>query len=309
MESSLSVIKFAGIAAGILTAVISAWDSIRLLDAGDGDAGMAMAMVAIGTGMTSIATGLFTAASPILGMGPIAWLGIALAIGGGLLYMYFKDSPIEVWLKNGPFGPEDSSEYRHLKDPKKAVSKFINLIMNVSIQVYNVKKQNPLSNEQKQIAKTWDASHVLFVKSNFAQVFNSTSLETKLHIRQAIIKVTEKTSAKDAIKIGEVVTIDKTDKKDANFLFEEHTNEGVYYYLKNNFSVPKNGFESAGFFAANSDFSRYYPSFDIRLQFKGGDMVFPNGDIKEDELSKTFDTALFNDNDKNWYKNNVEHSF
>lgn len=308
MESSLSVIKFAGMAAGILTAVISAWDSFRLFGAGDDDAGMAMAMVALGTGMTSLA-GLFTAASPILGLGPIAWLGIALAIGGGLLYMYFKDSPIEVWLKNGPFGPEDSSEYSHLKDPEKAVSKFINLIMNVSIQVYNVKKESPLSNDQKQIAKTWDASHVLFVKSNFAQVFNSTSLETKLHIRQAIIKVTDKTSPRDGRKTGQVTNFEKTDKKDANILFEEYTNEGVYYYLKNNLNVPKNGFESAGFFAVNSDYSRYYPSFDMRLQFNDGDMVFPNGDIKEDELSKTYEEALFNDKDVNWFKNNVEHSF
>ncbi|WP_438465649.1 toxin VasX [Marinomonas sp. PE14-40] len=308
MESSLSYIKFAGIAAGIITAAIAVWDTIRLLDAGDNDAGMAMAIVALGTGMSSLA-GLFTAASPILGFGPIAWLGFALAIGGGLLYLYLKDSAVEIWLKNGPFGPEESDEYRHLKDPEIAVSKFINLIMNVSIQVYNVKKENPLSNEQKQIVKTWDASHVLFVKSNLAQFLDATSLETKLHIRQAIIKVADKISPKSGMKTREVVTIDKTDKKDANILFEEHTNEGVYYYLKNNFNMPKNGFESAGFFAASSDYVRYYPSFDSRLQFKDGDMVFPNGDIKEDELSETVDTALFNDKDKNWYKNNIEHSF
>ncbi|MGB0942516.1 MAG: toxin VasX [Marinomonas sp.] len=302
----LNYIKTFGLGAGLLTAGIAFWDTVRLVDAND-DAAMAMGMIAIGTGMTSIATGLFTTSAPILfGMGPIAWLGIALAVGGGLLYMYFKDSPIEIWLKNGPFGLEgESYHYGHLKDPKIAFSKLMNLVINVSIKVYDIEKESQLGATQLETAKKFGATHGVFLQSNAPQLLNDTSLETHMHIRQSIKQVTER-----ATRIGRdlrhAVEFIKIDKKDTKVLFEEHLDNGILYYIKHTLRIPKNGQASGAFSyfkTGHNDYLKNYPGFVARFQFRIEDSIFPNGDMKEGKLPKGYEVVNFNDKDVYWYQN------
>jgi hypothetical protein len=115
LVSCLSRLAVAGLVGGLLTAGMAGWEAFRLSAKNDDDASAAMYMVAVGTVMSTIATGLFTTSAPILfGMGPIAWLGIGIAVTGALLYMLFLDTPIEEWLKNGPFADDPSEQYAHL---------------------------------------------------------------------------------------------------------------------------------------------------------------------------------------------------
>ncbi|MEF1207648.1 hypothetical protein [Photobacterium damselae] len=71
-------------------------------------------------------------------------IAIAIAIAGGLGCLWFKDSPIEAWLANGPFGKDKEArfrdEYAVLEDPKQALMTWLNFIIDIKVTVYPMNK-------------------------------------------------------------------------------------------------------------------------------------------------------------------------
>lgn len=113
-----------GIVSGVLFTTVSLFDMAYEWDTGDGDAALAYGASAAGGAAMIVSSVMYAAlaesgaAVALLGLGPGGWLalGLVLAIGGGLAAWFLDDTPLEEWLKRGPFGHERDNAYAHLRD-------------------------------------------------------------------------------------------------------------------------------------------------------------------------------------------------
>ncbi|MCL1122972.1 hypothetical protein [Shewanella surugensis] len=271
----LQVLKMAGFAAGMLTAGIAVWDTVRLYSAKDNDAAIAMGMVAVGTAMTSIASGLFTSSSAFLGFGPIAWLGIGIAVAGGLLYYYFKDTPIETWLKNGPFGeaPATDGDYAKLQDPKEAFMQLINIVMSLSISTYPIDKiKFPAAAIAK--FKQRGVTHGIFVRSNLLQLLNAEQVNLRFFARQAIKKSTKDTTRANMGKVNPDVEIINVAKANSPIIEAIDSIEGKLYLVNFNLKVPQDKSELVWLWSRFREES-FQPHFSVRAQLTINELAFP----------------------------------
>ncbi|MGT0149904.1 hypothetical protein ACT691_11465 [Vibrio metschnikovii] len=185
----MSFLGVTSLVAGFLTAGIAGWDAIRHWQNNDRDASVALGMLAIGTLTTTVAMGLFTNSAPVLfSMGPVAWLGIGLAVAGFALYMFWKDTPMEAWLKNGPFGQSPSPTYAHLQDPTTAFERFIGLIFTLSVNAYRLGAQTEFPKKFTEQMQRLGVTHVIYVNTNLAALLNAQSVRVEFYARQAIEK-------------------------------------------------------------------------------------------------------------------------
>ncbi|MBL4831905.1 MAG: hypothetical protein JKY55_18745 [Aliivibrio sp.] len=295
MVSRLEMVRFAG---GMLTAAIAAWDASRLYSAQDKDAAMAMSMVALGTGISSIASTFISASTTLLGLGPIAWLGIAIAIGAGVLYYYFKDSPMETWLKNGPFGesPATSGDYELLQDPQVALSQFINLIMSLSVTVYPI-EQIKIDANALVMLKGKDVTHAVMLRSNLLQLINDDRVNVRVFARQSIAKTTEKIRRTGRSKSTDIITPDHSNTPIIDSLT---TAEGRLFFMAFNKPVPKNSFSNS-WFKTQPNIYTYQPHFMVRAQIEIDDQAFPTLPINELAASDNPKALpVFSEHDKYW---------
>ncbi|WP_299492704.1 hypothetical protein [uncultured Shewanella sp.] len=299
----LQLLRVASFAAGMLTAGIAVWDTVRLIGKQDNDAAMAMGMVAVGTAMTSIASTFFTG-SGFLGFGPIAWLGIGIAVAGGLLYYYFKDTPIETWLKNGPFGdePATNGSYAKLQEPQEAFTQLINLVMSLSISTYSIDK---IKFPPEAIAKFKQrgVTHGILVRSNLLQLLNAEQVNLRFFARQAIKKGTKmitRTTRSEPIPTIEIIQQAKTNSPIIETI---DTIEGKLYLMSFNLKVPKENSElNIGLFERfGTRIETFQPHFSVRAQLSIGDLAFPR--LPLDQLTQKADPKAapkFTDKDYYW---------
>ncbi|MCV6604116.1 MAG: hypothetical protein OIF34_02355, partial [Porticoccaceae bacterium] len=166
-------------------------------------------MVALGTGISTFGS-LYTATFL---MSPLGWLGLSIALVGFGLYMLFKDSPMETWLKNGPFGkrPDRTGDYKYLQQPEKAWQHFINLIMNLRIKTYPI-EQIELSDELRQQLAGRGITHGVWLTSNLFSLTNPEQQPPRFHARQAIltstVKVTRTGRKKPTLSVEQVDDFD-----------------------------------------------------------------------------------------------------
>ncbi|WP_122845770.1 hypothetical protein [Pseudomonas viridiflava] len=99
-------------------------------------------MMAAG-GSAALMSSVFGGMATIFGLTPLGWVALLL-IGAGVIQILMQaSSPMETWLKNGPFG-ESHSEGEHLQDPLEAFYRLISLLAGISITI----EKNPAYESQ-----------------------------------------------------------------------------------------------------------------------------------------------------------------
>ncbi|MGF1868435.1 toxin VasX [Photobacterium indicum] len=191
---------------GYLTTAIWAWDSKNAFSVNDKDAGSAAAVAALGTAMLATEGTFLAATGGLLGFGPIGWLGVVLMLGGGLAYTLLKDTPIEAWLANGPFGKDDTFEgkYHALSDPDTAYRYWVNLLIGPYISIVPFYKVSGLTPSDKAGLMAKNVTHAIVVstdmpilltpkKVNFfaREVINQTTIHHKTGINTTTTQMTQ----------------------------------------------------------------------------------------------------------------------
>ncbi|ENM5734624.1 hypothetical protein DU972_002199 [Vibrio mimicus] len=306
LASSISRLGVISIGAGLLTAGIAGWDAMRRWQENDLDASVAMGMVAIGTLTTTVATGFFTTSAPVLfGMGPVAWLGIGLAVAGFALYMFWKDTPMEAWLKNGPFGKSPSSTYAHLQDPTTAFERFIGLIFNLSVKAYRLGPQTEFSEAFTQQMQALGATHVIHVNTNLAALLNAQSVTVEFYARQAIEKKTITSSRTGSRETSELINLSS---HNVTVIHQEQRNEGTAYFVKYDLTVPEYSTDFSLLMMRSYQY-RYQPVFVLRTKLHVEQACFPTLALEERDDSRAVNVvptfALDNNSDQDWAQNTV----
>jgi hypothetical protein len=299
LVASLSRLAVAGVVGGLLTAGMAFWEALRLSAKNDDDASMAMGMVAVGTVMSTLATGLFTTNAPILfGMGPVAWLGIGIAVTGALLYMLFLDTPIEEWLKNGPFAEDPAEKYAHLQDNKVAFERFINCLFSVEMKAYKFGTQTgglpDAFNEKMQAA---GVTHAIRVSSNLAALMGQDNAPIEFYARPAM---QEKIETRSRIGISHDEEVKPLVSRQVPIIAQSDGPDSTVYFVKHGAPLP----------AAHSDSSlwggkvhsyRYAKAFIARVRLHIGDEVFPMPALDQATFEETvFDPPHFTEDEKSW---------
>ncbi|MCW4631307.1 MULTISPECIES: hypothetical protein [Marinomonas] len=300
LVGSLSRLAVAGLVGGLLTAGMAGWEAIRLSAKNDDDASMAMAMVAVGTTMSTLATGLFTTGAPILfGMGPIAWLGIGIAVSGALLYMLFLDTPIEEWLKNGPFAEDPGEQYAHLQDNKVAFERFVNCLFSVEIKAYPYGIQTGLPEDFNVAMQSKGVTHAIQVSSNLAALMGEDNARIDFYVRPAALEKIETRSSRTAA-ISHDEEVKPLGNRALPILAQSDGSDGTVYFVKHDVALPQAHSESAWFGGKHHTYT-YSKAFIARVRLHIGDEVFPMPALDkvtfEDEV---FDPPRFTEDETSW---------
>ncbi|OXX29046.1 toxin VasX [Vibrio sp. V08_P9A1T1] len=306
LVSSINRLVLVSIGAGFLTAGIAGWDAMRCWQENDLDASVAMGMVSIGTLTTTVATGFFTTSAPVLfGMGPVAWLGIGLSVAGFALYMLWKDTPMEAWLKNGPFGQSPSATYAHLQDPTTAFERFIGLIFNLSVKAYRLGAQTEFPEVFTQQMQALGATHVIHVNTNLAALLNAQSVAVEFYARQAIEKKTITSSRTGSRETSELINLSS---HNVTIIHQEQRNEGTAYFVKYDLTVPEYSTDFSLLMMRSYQY-RYQPVFVLRTKLHVEQASFPTLALEERDDSRAVNVvptfALDNNSDQDWAQNTV----
>ncbi|BBB25271.1 hypothetical protein [Amphritea japonica] len=113
--------------AGVLSTAAFIWDAVNAFDKGDNDKGAALVVAAVGAGM-------MTAAGMLTGLGPVGWVGLALMLTGVGLSIWLSDTPLEEWIKHGPFGSE-KDDAPWLQNEDEAYTRLLNLFAGIRISI------------------------------------------------------------------------------------------------------------------------------------------------------------------------------
>ncbi|WP_339719019.1 toxin VasX [Marinomonas primoryensis] len=298
LVGSLSRLAVAGLVGGLLTAGMAGWEAIRLSAKNDDDASMAMAMVAVGTTMSTLATGLFTTGAPILfGMGPIAWLGIGIAVTGALLYMLFLDTPIEEWLKNGPFADDPSEQYAHLQDNNVAFERFVHCLFSVDIKAYQYGRQTGLPDAFNDTMQSKGVTHAIQVSSNLAALMGEDNARIEFYARPAI---QEKVETRSRIGISHDEEVKPLGSKLLSILAQSDGPDSTVYFVKHDVALPATHSDSAWLGGKYHSYT-YAKAFIARVRLHIGDEVFPMPALDQANFeAPVFDPPHFTDDEKSW---------
>lgn len=274
LERNLSGLKIAGVVGGVLTTAVAVWDTCLLISAQDKDAAAAMAMVALGTGLSTFGS-LYTATFL---MSPLGWIGLTIALVGFGLYMLFKDSPMETWLKNGPFGqrPDHTGDYKYLQQPDKAWQHFINLILNLRIKTYPIAKIELSEDLRRELAGK-GITHGVWLTSNLFGLSRPEQQTLRFHARQAILTNTIKQSRFDKT---ETLSVDQLDPFDAPMLYQHKLDNGYVFFYRFNKTVPK---KDGKFWPGPTYVYEHQAHFHTRAQLQIDEHTFPTPPLSKEE--------------------------
>ncbi|SJN58140.1 hypothetical protein VR7878_02672 [Vibrio ruber DSM 16370] len=271
LRTIYSRLAFASVSAGFLTAGIAMYDAMNLVNSNDDDAAAAMWAVGIGTAMATFG-GMAAEGAALSVLGP--W-GIAIMIVGGVLYMFLKDTPIEIWLKNGPFSADPGDDYQHLQDADIAFQRLLGMLLNVEINMYDIQTQTRLSDAEKSEWKQAGVTHLLWVRSNMSQLLNQDKESALLFVRQAIMehksRLVDTPSRTGYVRTHTLIDIDKDNDQPLKI---ESTANGELYGYGFRKSVPKDKLDT-GFLYSKHELYHYEAGFLVRLQSVINGMIFP----------------------------------
>ncbi|WP_349970741.1 hypothetical protein [Pseudomonas caspiana] len=133
LVKKISARLFGQMGAGLLFAGLNlydAWYSYRW-----GDDGYIGHLLMAAGGLIGAAGSLIVSSSAFLGLSPAGWACLLLiGIGAAWVFM-FSSSPVEDWLKKGPFGDDPYNMADHLRDPQTAFYYLVSLLANIRIGV------------------------------------------------------------------------------------------------------------------------------------------------------------------------------
>ncbi|CAM3154290.1 hypothetical protein BZK31_10925 [Pseudomonas floridensis] len=102
-------------------------------------------MMAAG-GSAALLSSIFGGVAPVLGLHPLGWVALLLP-GAGITQVLMQTlTPMETWLKNGPFG-EAHPKNEHLQEPLEAFYRLISLLAGISITT----EKNPVYEQQAKL--------------------------------------------------------------------------------------------------------------------------------------------------------------
>ncbi|MGP0014230.1 MAG: hypothetical protein ACLPL7_16330, partial [Pseudomonas sp.] len=86
-------------------------------------------------GLASVIGGLTLGGPTFLGLGPAGWAALILILAGAGSAYLLSSTPLEDWLKRGPFGPDINHLGAHLQEPKQAFYYLVSLFADLRIAV------------------------------------------------------------------------------------------------------------------------------------------------------------------------------
>lgn len=263
LESTISRLKFAGIVGGILTTAVAIWDTAILIGEQDKDAAFAMGMFATGTAISTIGS-LYTATFLL---SPLGWIGLAIALAGFGLYLLFKDSPMQNWLTNGPFGkaPAKEGHYAYLQEPQQGYQSLLSLIMNIQIKTSPL-HQVEIPADLRMRLEGLGATHAIWLSSNLLGIFDPDKVHIQLHAKAAVLE--NHFHSFDG-HYGKVTRIDPQITRPC---YRHLTGQGslVFYRYTKTIVQPENTR-----FTRGDNLISYQPHFHCRAQLRVGDFIFP----------------------------------
>lgn len=303
IKSSVSRLAFVGFVGGLLTAGIAAYDTLTLFRHNDDDAMIGMAMVTIGTIISAFA-GIAATGTLLAATGP--W-GFAIAVIGGLLYMWLKDKPIEVWIANGPFAKDPSKDYVHLQDEDIAFKRLLNLFLAFNIKMYSTSNQVIATEEAKALIDSSGATHAVLVKSNLSQLLNKDQTKLSMYARQGVMDYI-RTRTRTGFGFDEqVINIDSYNTPPVEHI---ELNDGDLFLFKVNKKVPKDKDESSFMFSKYTE-HHYQEALVVRARLKIEDIIMPCVELDDssEPASDNDEKPEFNDNEKFWLKSVITEEF
>lgn len=129
LPSVIALSTLGAAAGGVITAMLCGWDAMTSLRNGNLGAGIALGVAAV-SGL------VVTAASVMVGMGPVGWIAIGVMLAAAAVGAWLADSELEEWLRMGPFGPR---AYRDrapwLQNSNEAYDRLVSLLAGIRIRI------------------------------------------------------------------------------------------------------------------------------------------------------------------------------
>lgn len=178
-----------GAVGAVLFTGLNISDAINEFALGD-DAGWGYALMAAG-GLATFASAFMAgpaAGAPLLALGPAGWMiaiGLALTLAGAALVWWLDDTPVEEWLKLGPFGQDqpgilfDTTRPAHLLDEQEAFYRLVGLFAGIHIQVEanpeqaKARNSHPIPGQEARYHAMREANMRIRIASNLPGLINS----------------------------------------------------------------------------------------------------------------------------------------
>lgn len=197
--------------------------------------------------------------------------------------MLFKDSPMETWLKNGPFGkrPDRTGDYQYLQQPEKAWQHFVNLIMNLRIKTYPI-EQIELTDELRRKLAGQGITHGVWITSNLFGLSRPEHQTLRFHARQAILTSTTKKTRTTRGPVKPTLSVDQVDPADAPLLDQHERDNGHIFFYRFDKTVPR---KDGKLWPGTSYTYEYQAHFHTRAQLQIGEHTFPTPPLSKEEAA------------------------
>lgn len=249
-----------GAVGAILFVGLNISDAINEFSLGD-NAGWGYALMAAG-GVATFASAFMVgpaAGAPLLALGPAGWMiaiGLALTLAGAALVWWLDDTPVEEWLKLGPFGKDqpgilfDTVRPAHLLDEQEAFYRLVGLFAGIRIKIETnpeqEKAQNsyPVTGEEPRYHAMREANVRIQIASNLPGLISSLG-ESRIRIGvwqrlhrsspsprgDRLIETTE-LLRDQKFYLDTTLPTNKQESKPSYMLYKEETPAGIDLYLR-----------------------------------------------------------------------------
>ncbi|MFL1406843.1 PAAR domain-containing protein [Marinobacter sp. M1N3S26] len=224
-----------GVIGAAITAVTLSMDAAYALNLGNPAVAAANGLIA--TGVVSLTVfGLMGKSGVLLMMGPLGWLAVgvaAVAVGVWLLFAY-SDQPIQVWLRNGPFGPEDGVDA--LKRSKEAYQSLLSVCMGVSARLESF-ESGEVEDQSDRAAAIAKSNARIVIRSpaiGLQSSIVSDDFSVKLDLVEELKRIyVEDIASVDTSRwsVSRRTPVPDHFVNDLVVLWEERTNDGLAFYI------------------------------------------------------------------------------
>ncbi|WP_262021667.1 toxin VasX [Vibrio quintilis] len=302
LKLTFTKLVVASFVADVLTGSIGIYEAFQLKHNNDMDA--AAAMMTFGVGATFAALGNLAAEGSFLSAA-CPW-AFVIAIVGGVLYIFLKDTPLETWLANGPFASySPGDDYRYLDDPDAAFERLLGLLIRFDISMYALGKDTQMAPEIQEEWQQAGVTHVLWARSNLSQLFNRQRETDRLYIRQGVME--HKSRLHDTASRTEFIrthTMQNIDNFNDTPLKTVQSEDGALYGYRHSKTIPPDRKETKvlGIPGMKRELYHYEPGFVARAQFVINDISFPLPPLDEAEPQDdpSGEPDFSNDEDQSW---------
>lgn len=321
-----------GVIGAVVTAIALTMDAVYALDLGNPAVAAANGLIA--TGVLSLALfGVLGKGGLALMLGAAACLlvGVAAIAVGIWLLVEYSDEPIQTWLRNGPFGPEDGVD--SLKKSRESYQNLLSLCMGVSIKLErfepgDLSEQNAEGNEEERERFTAISQcNARIVVNSPAISVQDTSISDHFSVKLDLVEETKRVYAEDLADVDlndysswRKTTVPDQFVEDIIVLWEERTDEGLIFYINHPVELP---YKIAISLNTEKDYIPYefyikeyiwQASAQVKISYQEGDVIaLPSPDPEDnpsyDEKNEKHKTPDFSDYDQHfWHHRRLTYS-